>query len=83
MVTLLTPSGIATEYDPAVVDEKSVTVLADAVPIVSAVLAANEVAVRPPNNSDPAASARILRPRINSMVDTTSRVAEFTAARQA
>jgi hypothetical protein len=58
MLTEVTPGGMATEYDPEVVDENSVVVVADAVPSVRIVVAAKETVINPPKSSDPVSAVR-------------------------
>jgi hypothetical protein len=67
MVTLVTPPGTVTAYDPAVVDENRVAGMANAVSVVKAVVAASETVVSPPTISDPASTARRLLGRRRSI----------------
>jgi hypothetical protein len=66
MVALVTSPGTVTAYDPGVVDEKSVAVVADAVPVARAVVAVRETVVSPAISSELASTVRgLLRRRIS------------------
>ncbi len=66
MVRLLTPPGTVTKYVPGVVEENSVAGVADAGPVMRAVVAARENVVSPPITSDPASTdRRLLRRRLS------------------
>jgi hypothetical protein len=67
MVTLVTPPGTVTAYDPAMVEENRVAGVAEAVSVVRAVVAARENVVSPPTISDPASTARRLLRRRRSI----------------
>ena len=69
--TLVTPFGTTTEYDPAVLEENRVAVVAPAGPTPNVVLAATETVVRPPNINVPTARARTLLPPSKTMAQTT------------